>query len=506
MLDVARHFRAINPLTSARRRLAIPAWAPVLAVTLIGLVLRFFLTPNADVAWDLTLADKWLDGARLYVDVIEINPPASVFLYVVPAALARWLHVDAAAVVDGCVFLAIAGSIWLTQRILRDAKVMDGAPAWTLLTLTAIALGILPAQSFGEREHIALITLLPLLAVNWVRASRAAPSFWMVSVAGAGAGVTAIIKPYFALAILCSGLMAARSARSWRVLFAPENLIAAVALAIYAGIVWFEFSAFIDMLPLLATVYFAAKLPLVAFLLNGSFVLMVLLLYLLWRTAGRELSATPTSILLAAAAGFAIAFAVQRKGWPYHGYPMLALAWVALGHHLLTSRPQRPAGLAVAAVVSGIMFFWFNASVDRTALAASIRAMMGKPTILALSDDLSIGHPATRQAGGTWVGRVPTLWITDYVNYRLGHETLDAAAVAALKAYAARDRDMLMEDIVRNKPDLILAQVAPEGSNWLQWARSDPGLAKVLEPYRPARTVGDVLILYRASPAHLAAP
>ncbi len=495
-----------STVTSSARHIVAPAWLPLVAVAIVALALRQILMANADVSWGLTLADKWLDGGRLYVDVIEVNPPATVFLYVVPAAIARLLRIDAAVAVDGLVFLAIAVSLFLGGRVLWQAKLIDRAKAWPLLTIAVVALAILPAQSFGEREHIALIAFLPLLAVSWVRAAGKTPSWPMILMAGLGGGITAIIKPYFALAIFCSGAMAAWSARSWRVLFAPENIIAAAALALYAVFVWLFFPAFIDMLPMLSTVYLPVKLPLVLLVLDGGLVLLALLLHLLWRSAGHDILRTPTSLLLAAAAGFCMAYVVQRKGWPYHSYPMLTIVWFALGQVLLTPRPHARMRIAIMLVLTGVMFFWFNAGVNRSALAAAIRAVAPQAKVLALSDDLSVGHPATRQAGGVWVGRVPSLWISDNVANRLGHEKLDPVTVAALNAYAARDRAMLAEDIVYNRPDVILAQIGTAGMDWLAWARSDPVLAVAIGSYRPDRTVGDVLILRRDSSSHLAAP
>ena len=67
----------------------LPPWLLLVLVLLLAVVLRHGATINDDVSWCVTLAEKVLDGERLYVDVIEINPPATMFLYVVPALMGR---------------------------------------------------------------------------------------------------------------------------------------------------------------------------------------------------------------------------------------------------------------------------------------------------------------------------------------------------------------------------------------------------------------------------------
>src|SRR3954465_10275637 len=66
-------------------------WLPLLTGFASAIGLRLVLVANTDVSWLITLSEKMLDGQRLYVDLIEVNPPASVFLYLPLVALARAL-------------------------------------------------------------------------------------------------------------------------------------------------------------------------------------------------------------------------------------------------------------------------------------------------------------------------------------------------------------------------------------------------------------------------------
>jgi membrane protein implicated in regulation of membrane protease activity len=185
-------------LASAAGRLTLPRWIPLLLVVVLAIVLRHAVAPNLNVSWDLTVADKVLDGKRLYVDVIEVNPPATVFLYMLPALLGRLSGLPAEFFVNVLVFAAAAGSLLLAGRILGPSGVTLG-PGWMLATLVAAAVLILPAVTFGEREHIALIAFLPVLATGIVRARGKTPDWPLMIAAGICGGITAIIKPYFAV-------------------------------------------------------------------------------------------------------------------------------------------------------------------------------------------------------------------------------------------------------------------------------------------------------------------
>ena len=81
---------------------------------------------------------------------------------------------------------------------------------------------------FAQREHIAMLTFLPALAVYALRSNREPLPLWAILIAGVGAGITLAFKPFFTVPAALCILFAAIRSRSWRVLFAPENIIAGV--------------------------------------------------------------------------------------------------------------------------------------------------------------------------------------------------------------------------------------------------------------------------------------
>jgi hypothetical protein len=487
--------------------LVLPRWLPLILILAVAVVLRHVLVPNSDVSWDLTIADKMIDGQRLYVDIIEVNPPATVYLYMLPALLGRWTGMPAELFVDMLVFAAAGLSLWLSSRVLARADILPGNRS-ELAAIVAAVLLILPAHTFGEREHIVLILFLPLLAVAVLRGRGRRPDLWMAVLAGICGGGVAIIKPFFAIPIVCVALSAAYFSRGWRPIFALENWIAAGLLAAYTAWVAMAFPEFFsDVLPLVLTVYVPAKMSMGRILIQYATPLWLCAWGFVAFFDRRALFRLPVAMLLAASIGFAIAFYIQQKGWPYQSYPMIALALIAFVPAFLTywrrdgsgnpaQRKQRMAVALAVGLLVGSSFSWMNSSLYVASIAQAVRALNPHPKLLALSIDLSVGFPLTREAEGTWVGRVASLWISGDVWYRRLTEDLDPETLAKLKAYAARDRQIFTEDLARGRPDILLVDHRQQVP-WADWIRTYPPLADQMKAYRKIQTLGQIDILCR---------
>ena len=488
---------------------AAPRWLPLMGILLLAVLLRLIIGTNMDVSWLITVGEKVLDGQRLYVDLIEVNPPASVLLYLPALLVERAIGLPAEIGVDVLVFFAACCGIFLAGRILDAAKLLDGMDRWKLAAWTLAVLIILPTRAFSERDHIAVMTLLPFLALLIVRARGLSAAPASVLIAGIGAGLTMVIKPHFALPIGMAIGTAAVCARSLRPIFAMENWIAAALAALYGAFVVIAYPEFIaDIVPLVRAVYLPWRMSIFLLLTTGA-VFWFLALCLLARWKGMLLAAPPYAPLLAASAGFFLTYFIQGKGFPYHAYPMLALAFIALAFAgsensrvvaVVMAGPQtrlqRLLALLPVAAIAVTSAVYFNIGGNTNALIEPIRRLSQQPKMLIITSDLSVGHPLVRQVGGRWVSRVASLWITAGVFHRHVNETLDAETKTTLRAYAKRDRDMLAEDIRRQKPDIIV--IEREIFEWDEWARSEPVIAEELKAYRVAEVIGYFTILQRA--------
>ncbi|HTO81638.1 MAG TPA: hypothetical protein VMQ73_05355 [Methylomirabilota bacterium] len=478
-------------------------WLAAAAVLALALLTRHLVVANTDVSWGFTLAEKLLAGERPYVDFVEANPPVPIYLYLPAVVIARYIGLTPELVMDGLIFTAIAGSLWVAAGVLRRAGLLARHNGAALLGMVMTIVAILPAQIFGEREHIALVLFLPMLCVMLARAHGAAPGRSDIVVAGLGAGAMMVLKPHLAIGVAATIATAAWSARSWPVLVAAENWIAGAVVAAYGAVIAIVYPEFLrETVPLLGAVYLPIRRSwwdlLVGLPAVSIWIAAVVGLVLLRRSERWD---RLYGMLLAASIGFSASFFFQGKGWPYHSYPMLALVLIALACALAERRTQAPgvlvrAGWAVAAgCLAAVTFTWMNLATSLASLEAPIRAIKAHPTMLAISHDIAVGHPLVRAVGGTWVAPVASLWITRGAVWRREHGPLTHEENAELDRYVALDRAMLIDALRNRRPDVIVVQKEPV--DFAAWARADAEIDALLKPYREAASTPEILVLRR---------
>lgn len=479
-------------------------YLPHAVILVAALALRYTIGAVSDVSWQITLCEKILDGQRLYVDLLEVNPPASTFLYLPAVALARLLHLSPGMLIDLQALVAACLSVLVAGRILSRSPAAEGLDLRAAGIVTLAVLTLLPLHTFAQREHFALIAVLPVLAAAASRAAGVAPLAWQAVIAGLCAGVTVCIKPHFALAVLFAFAVAAAAARSIRPIVALENWIGAATVLLYAAVVALFYPAFLtDMMPLLADLYLPARLSLTNVLIvtpvllcAAAFAVLVALDRNVWRTV-------PFQVLGAASLGFAIAYLVQGKGWPYQALPMLAPTAIAFEIALHPGRESRARATAAKGTIGlacVILFsvFWLQIGRDTGPLTAEVRRIAQKPSVVVISGDIALGHPLVREAGGRWISAVCSLWIMNNARLLEKAGLIPQDAKARIADHVARDRQRLIADIRFSKPDIILVQESDPA--WTEWASSDPQVKARLADYTKRSTVDGVAIYKRNGP------
>jgi hypothetical protein len=485
------------------------AWLVPAAVVVIAILWRLHSVENADVSWLLSAAEKLLDGRR---DFIEFNPPGAVLTYVPAVWLARFLGVAPELTSDLLVIAVASLSLSLVSRLLGRGFA-ERHHVLLAATGAAAILVILPARTFGEREHLGVILLLPWVAATAARLEGAKPDLWLRISAGVAGGLCVVVKPHFILNVAVLLSASAWRTRSWRVLVAAENCAFALVLLIYAAVLWLEFPDYlVETAPMMAAVYVPDRLDLATLLFAPVSIVWACTALLVVATGGLRRGDTLPGLLLVLSGASYATFLLQGKGWAYQSYPAVAFALLALVVRLssneMAARAEHrrvSAFLAAVAAFGGVGAFfigivWFDGGVprDTQAIARAIEDIAPRPAIAAIASDLSVGFPVTRLVQGSWAQRAPSLLIAAGVRRRKLQAPLDATAIAAIEPYEARDRAMLRDDIRANRPDILLVEVkAHEPFDWLGWARSDPQFAAVLDAYAFARQIDDVQIWRR---------
>jgi hypothetical protein len=375
---------------------------------------------------------------------------------------------------------------------------------WVSLAVWAAAvLTILPMHVFGQREHIAILTFLPALAVYALRSNHEPVPLWAVLTAGIGAGITLAFKPFFAVPVILCIILTSLRAHSWRAFFAPENVIAGglvTAFSCYTYIAYPEY--FTVTYPLVRDTYLSWSMPASVVMFNSATLVWgIAVISILLVRQKRKLDSAVLVALLASL-GFAVSFFLQRRGWAYHSYPMIAIVLLAMGYVMTGaadtqsgSRRFDIAAMSLLAATFVLGSLWFNATVYVGPIEGAVAGLKSNPRILILSGEAAIGHPLVRTLHGVWVSRQENLWIREFVRLTRENNALDPQTDAKLNAYLAQERTWLIEDFKRLPPDVLLIDNLRDG--WGEWARADSELTELLRPYTLVKSIQGIDILRR---------
>jgi hypothetical protein len=508
------------------------ALAPVVVIGVAAILLQWRFGLLGDVSWLITVDEKWLDGATPYRDIVEINPPASLMLYWPAVALARVLGVAPEFTVAAFGFLSIAAGLGLAAAILRRAGLLDRLGALGA-SVALVAFAVLPGQSFDERDHLAAVYGLPFLAVSAARAARMPVDARLALLAGLGAGLMAAIKPPYALVAIVLLPYLVRRAGIVPLLKAVEYYAAAAFGLAYVAAVSHAFPDYVaNILPIGLDLYAPIREPFASLLAAPgplvAFVLVVCALRLARDDPGEPLVAIPALAGLGALA----AYLVQGKGWLYQAYPALAFSALAAGAALARFAQSKPrvalgalaflaaglglialgrwplplafvaagigatlawgleerkgaapiAEMGVAAALGAACGLFAIDGIETPAIARALASLGPHPTVASLSESLAFGHPMVRRVGGVWAQSVPSLWIAAAARRRIDERPGDAALAERMRVYIDADRDRLVADLDRNRPDALL--VGRLDTRFHQWAWNDPAIAAARADYR----------------------
>lgn len=353
MTSLARH-RLLARAAAHPARSAIAVVAVLIAALLI--VLPRPLSP--DVAGQLWIADRMAHGARLYLDIREVNPPLWFWLALLVRSAARMVSL---AVDDGLIVaIGMAGlaSILATDRLWATDR---PRPRLALLCYASVILLIVPWRDFGQREQLVLIASVPYAALIARRREGGATSPILAVLIGMGAAAGFALKQYFVgVPVLLEAWLLVGLGRRWTPLRPETGTLVLAALGYFLAMTVLTPGFLKVSVPETLLAYRASGAPEIHYLLRPAQPIWALILYGIFATRAATARPLPALArgLLVAAAGFALTWAIQHKGWPYQSIPVsgtlaLALAVQLAGDAAAVPRSRRP--VAAAALLAPLL-------------------------------------------------------------------------------------------------------------------------------------------------------
>lgn len=295
---------------------------------------------NLDVAWLLYAAGRVMDGANLYVDIYEINPPLAVYFNFPAVGIARRFGWSEIPVFYGYV-LSLAGlSLWLSRHLIHLIFENFSTAVRTSITLVLLFLFTLwPLSIFGQREHIVYIMTIPYVWAAIARAQGKPLGRWGGLLIGCIAGIGFSFKPYFTLVWLsvegCLSLYF-RVRKSW---LRTENIAIIAVMLIYSFMFYTWESDYLTLVPLIRKVYFAYDQSIMKLVSQPTTLIWILAGIAELRSPYPKIAVATRILYLVATAFLATAY-LQKKGWSNHMYPAMASSLLLLTCHIACRTEQ----------------------------------------------------------------------------------------------------------------------------------------------------------------------
>ena len=474
--------------------------------------IRFSSHVSHDVAWYIYAAGRLLDGAVLYRDLVEVNPPLGIWLTVPLVALARLTNMPAIPLFQAGVLALTVLSLGLAARLLTSAHEVSAGVRHALLILAAALMLFIPAYDFGQREHLVVLLVAPWLLLRWDRLLGGRVPQGLAVAIGLLAAMGFWLKPHGLLAAAAVEVMVLVVSRRLRLTFSVENLAAIAFSTVYVASIWiFAGDFFKRIIGLGMTAY----VPFYGFdAMEVARRAMLPILLGVVAIAGGDLLGPQLrllrGLLVAAGAGFLLAFVIQA-GFRYQLIP--ALFFMALAVSVSIAR-LAAGGLRVASPRQRIVITGSAIGlVTVFAGAGSIQSpnYLGEPfersiaaeapdarSVFIASTSVFHGFPMVAERGFTWASRFPAQWLAPYVAATLD---ADGAPTDEIGRYA---REATVGDLIDFEPDILFItesarQLYYKGQplDYVAFWGGDPRFPQVWSAYEKRGLVGGFRVYLR---------
>ena len=449
-----------------------------LAVTMaLSVALRLGPT-TPDVSWLITVCEGMLSGKTAYIDLFETTPPVPTLLYMPGVIASHVLPIRAEMAVYGFTYLSYFLALYITFQLLPKNLTGIGPSRWVIIAPASFFLLVLSHDAFAQREVFAAAFALPLVAV-FIRHSQednwGSSRLRLMALILGGLSI-AIKPPLFAAPGALLALYYIYETRSLRFIYS-SGLAMAGAIGVLATIIsLIVFPEYLgDMTTLMRDVYVPVREPLGVALkpvFAGAFGAVVASLIIFFSGTQNK----PTIYLMIIAGSYMVIFFMQGKFFGYHAAP--AAFYGILSFSVITVQkcraliPSAHKNIITFVIYGGIacwlMGQTFTGLDDKNPAMKDLTwaSALDRPTTMAISPFIGVGHPLARQIDAIWIDRIHSQWAAHYARLRLINDDLGAEETAHIQGYYDRELMRVRTLIEAQKPEIIIQYVAPNAT-WL---------------------------------------
>ncbi|MCD6460531.1 hypothetical protein J7L67_07695 [bacterium] len=435
---------------------------------------------NHDVSWYLYGAQRMLGGARLYRDIIEVNPPLNFYLTIIPVIIAKIFNLPSTAVYKGFIFfigwVSLSACFYILKKI-YDKR--DPSLIWFLTFILSLIFFTHPMTDFGQREHIMIMLCMPYLlsAVLFLQNKHLSAAVIILTACMALTGFA--LKPFFLLSWITTECFIIFKTKSIKIVFKRlENLIIAAGMLIYFILMSTVWTDYFIIAKMALKVYHSYNTPLkIILLFRYDHILMLIFACFAFFMLKKNKTDLLISLLLLQLISFLIIGFMQGKGWPYHFIPYWSCVIFFWGSYIglcavkIDQFKQLKKIIKFGAqgvmIITAVYLIIFRVAIPIYNYEPSYKRVVARrlvdfidknifpKSIFIFSTSVDPAFPTVNYSGSKWASRFNCLWLLPG-NYKIDYRPQryhDESSMNYVEQYVYR---ATISDLLKNQPELLI--------------------------------------------------
>jgi hypothetical protein len=425
-------------------------------IVALGFIIQSFGTLNPDVSWINYGVTRLLSGAKLYDDIVEVNPPTIYYLSMPPIWLATVTGYDSSPLYVLWVMLVAALSASIGYFTFNDKRPQTLALCLAYACLVTVLIG----EAFGQREHLMIMLLSPYVFLKIAKLEKPGSRPVLAVLIGVLAAVAIALKPHYLLVIIA--LEAMEMYRRKRFAFSAETIAGLLtALVLLAGLLVFHPEFFKAIIPLAAKAYLPFYRESTTTIL-GMFGLTVSLLTIQVFAEKRGGFQGPGSALLTASAASALAMLLQFRGFPYQILPALFFLIMSSAYWIFAPKPTEATWIAFPGIIVLTFLMRLNSPLAYQAAYPPAELTPKGTSIAIFSTNIGDGFPFAPAKGLVWTSRFPSLWFMPFLFESDRAVRMNLPIDQSDVNLAVEFRKQVLDDLIASKPDMIMMRTVKD--------------------------------------------
>ncbi|QSX29659.1 hypothetical protein JYB88_15910 [Shewanella cyperi] len=491
---------------------------PIMAM-LSAIILLISLPINGDVGWLFFATKQWIAGKELYREIFEVNPPM-IFYFMAPSVyIYNIFNLDSVIVVKLYLFflvsIMVSVNLRLFYRILgREALIS------VYITFSIAMFYIYPFYDFAQRDHLAILLMLPYLLNKYLVMfdNRRVPNMEGVAY-GVMAGLSICLKPHFILLTIFCEIFWLIKHREFKRVFDGMLIFQIIMVSLFACYIFIYEKYYIDeMIPLAIATYWTYGLSLDKFNLIYYFSIFTFIVF-----SSEYLKSKRSKVFIRFMSVMTFAALIEFLLQSHYSYQLLPFKtllyinlfnlYIAFFYQLGFSKPYfKSLTFLVLALTSGFGFYRYidnNLNLLRYVYenqrlpsfkeiglsnldesVSIINRYFNKQNIYVVSTNVWPSAFISNYTTANWISGFPALWpLPAIVQSEHNSSSLSKEVISKIESEKPKVLNIIAKEIEYGKPSAILIDSREfpsyfySGFSYLDFFKSQPILNGVLDDY-----------------------